>query len=330
MGRYRKIDPRVWNDARFCRFSDSAKLLWLFILTHPHMTGLGAFRASAPGLAAELGWSAEAFAEAFGEPLREGMLRYDPAASFLWVPNFLKYNTPESPNVVKSWGAQLEYLPECDLRNELAQRVVAILEGMGVAFGKALPETFAKALPNQEHLTRANRNTSSPNGIAGYEDRAGAREVPGEEEALRAVHEGEGKRNERRKPSPTMSPDGAVPSNKSEGMQCFNALRAWWSQNVREEGPLDGWPEWMALREQADYPGDAKLLPVVQEAAAGCRWRRNSAPTLKQFLKNGTWRAQALAKPSASPSKAPSATTDDMPPADTPTTTAPVSVQSRA
>ena len=30
MGRYRKIDPRIWNDEKFSLLSDKAKLLFLF------------------------------------------------------------------------------------------------------------------------------------------------------------------------------------------------------------------------------------------------------------------------------------------------------------
>ena len=31
--RYRKIDPRIWNDEKFRQFSDRAKLAFLFVLT---------------------------------------------------------------------------------------------------------------------------------------------------------------------------------------------------------------------------------------------------------------------------------------------------------
>ena len=46
MGKYRKVDPKIWNDEKFRELSDSAKLLFLFLLTHPHMTPLGAMRAT--------------------------------------------------------------------------------------------------------------------------------------------------------------------------------------------------------------------------------------------------------------------------------------------
>ena len=74
MGRYRKIDPRIWNDEKFRSLSDRGKLAFFFVLTHPHMTPIGAMRASIPGMAAEIGWPEKAFREAFREALSKGML----------------------------------------------------------------------------------------------------------------------------------------------------------------------------------------------------------------------------------------------------------------
>lgn len=46
--KYRKISPCIWNDAKVRELSDKGKLALLFLLTHPHMTPLGAIRANAP------------------------------------------------------------------------------------------------------------------------------------------------------------------------------------------------------------------------------------------------------------------------------------------
>jgi hypothetical protein len=150
MGKYRKVDPRIWNDKKFNKLSDRGKLAFFFILTHPHMTALGAMRASIPGLASEIGWTEKAFREAFKEALAKGMLKHDKKASFVWLPNFLKYNKPESPNVIKSWVASLDYLPECRLKSELIQQVKDFMKALPKAFGEALPEAFRKTMPNHE------------------------------------------------------------------------------------------------------------------------------------------------------------------------------------
>ncbi len=150
MARYRKIACQMWNDERFRSLSDSGKLCFVFVLTHQNMTSIGAMRATIPGLAAELGWSPEAFQEAFREAIEKGMLQHDETAAIVIAPNFLKHNPPESPNVVKSWAGQLELLPECRLQVECVERAKVFAEGMGKGFSEALPEAFRKGMPNPE------------------------------------------------------------------------------------------------------------------------------------------------------------------------------------
>lgn len=150
MSRYRKVDPRIWNDEKFRMLSDNGKLAFFFLLTHPQQTMLGAMRATIPGLAAEIGWSEEAFREAFREALAKGMAEHDERACLVALPNFLKYNRPESPNVVKAWADALDLLPECSLKSRVIARSKAFAEGLPEAFAKALPEAFAKSMPNQE------------------------------------------------------------------------------------------------------------------------------------------------------------------------------------
>ncbi len=150
MARYRKIDPRIWNDAKFRALSDQGKLAFLFLLTHPHMTSLGAMRATPGGLAEELGWSPEAFREAFREAFAKGMAEHDEEARMIALPNFIRYNPPESPNVIKAWLGALDLLPECSLKTRVIARAKAFAEGLGEAFREALPEAFAKGMPYPE------------------------------------------------------------------------------------------------------------------------------------------------------------------------------------
>jgi hypothetical protein len=147
---YRKIDTRIWNDAKFRALDDTAKLVFFMLLTHPSMTMLGAMRATTAGLAEEMAMPLKAFREAFGQVLQQGMAEQDAAAHLIALPNFLKYNRPESPNVVKSWATALDLLPECALKTSVVARSKAFAEGMSKAFGEALPEAFRRTYPNQE------------------------------------------------------------------------------------------------------------------------------------------------------------------------------------
>jgi hypothetical protein len=146
MAKYRKIDPRIWNDAKFRDLSDDGKLLFFFLLTHPGMTSLGAMRHTVPGMAAELGWTTEGFAKPFAEALSKGLVKHDERAAFVWLPNFIKYNQPDNPNVVKAWDSAVDMLPECDMLNELLQHVREFLKRLPEGFRKP----FRKGLANQE------------------------------------------------------------------------------------------------------------------------------------------------------------------------------------
>ncbi len=169
MAKYRKVDPRIWNDRKFNALSVNGKLAFLFLLTHPHMTALGAMRATIPGLVAELdGVGEKAFREAFDK----GMAKCDEKACFLWLPRFLKYNPPESPNVVVAWSKALDLLPECPLKSELIQQVKGYAEGLSEGFRKALPKDFAKSMPiqEQEQEQEQDKHTSTTvGGLNGYQ-----------------------------------------------------------------------------------------------------------------------------------------------------------------
>ena len=154
MSRYRKIDVRIWNDEKFCQMSDEGKLCFIFVMTHPNMTPLGAMRATLGGLAEELGWSSEAFRKAFGEALSKGMAEHDPKAHFVGLPNFVKYNQPENPNVIKAWAKCLDLIPECRLKTKAIQRAASFVnmgsKAFHEAFAKAFGEDFAKGMGKQE------------------------------------------------------------------------------------------------------------------------------------------------------------------------------------
>lgn len=150
MARYRKIDTRIWNDQKFNELSNDGKLAFFLLLTHPHLTSLGAMRASIPGLASELHWPLDRLKKALAEGFLKKMVYYDETASFIWLPNFLKYNQPESPNVVRSWEQSLDYLPECPLKTALITHINHFMESLSDTFKEALPKAFDKGMPNQE------------------------------------------------------------------------------------------------------------------------------------------------------------------------------------
>ena len=52
--RYRKVALVIWQDEKFRAFTDDGKLAFLFLLTHPAMTSVGAMRATVAAISAFL------------------------------------------------------------------------------------------------------------------------------------------------------------------------------------------------------------------------------------------------------------------------------------
>jgi hypothetical protein len=206
MAIYRKIDCRISNDKKFRELSVEGKLAWYTILSRRDLAPIGAFKASFESLAIEQRGNEylnkgfeKAFGEAFLEALYElsskGLIKYDPEAFLIYVPNFLRFNFPENPNVVKSWNSVLDSLPECDLTNyALAKSTEIILNSQKDSFFKALPKEFVEAFEKgygkgfqedfgkglakqeqeqeQEHIRKENTKEKNPPTTSGLENQS--------------------------------------------------------------------------------------------------------------------------------------------------------------
>lgn len=157
MARYRKIDPRIWNDAKFCSFSERGKLLFFYVLTHPNMTMIGMLRATPEGLFSELGFDASACQADWQAVCEAGVVQVA-KQGLIRLPNFLKYNEPESPSVVKSWASCFDLLPECDLLNDAKRDIESYLIQKGKSWIAAYRGT--KKQPNGQAGRQAAKQTA--------------------------------------------------------------------------------------------------------------------------------------------------------------------------
>lgn len=147
-GRFRKVEVRTWGDEKFRALTPipaCGQGLWLYLITGPHTGPIpGLFRAGRAGMAEELGWELEAFDEAFAEVFAQGMVKADFKARVMWIPKALQHNTPESPNVVRSWSAEFDLIPECDLKREAYEGLRNAVSAVGPAFLTAFDEVIRK------------------------------------------------------------------------------------------------------------------------------------------------------------------------------------------
>ena len=164
MSVYRKVDPRVHADRKYRGLSDSGKLLFLTLLTHSGMTALGALQTTAAGLAEEMGWDVAQLKKAMSELTRAGLVQHDNPGRLVWLPNFLRYNQPENPNVVIGWGKAFEKLPDSRLLNAIAASAEAATLGRKetffLALSKGLLQASGKGPGNRSKNGSANRTAN--------------------------------------------------------------------------------------------------------------------------------------------------------------------------
>jgi hypothetical protein len=156
--RYRRISTRMWGDEKFRRLSKpkpNGQSLWQFLLTGPQTKTIpGLFSMGPAGLAELLDWPLGGFRKAWGELEQLGMVRADWTSRLVWIPNAIRHNPPESPNVIRGWRATLADMPECSLKAEAIAELRSECQAFGEGFAKAFDEALAaprrKPSPNQE------------------------------------------------------------------------------------------------------------------------------------------------------------------------------------
>lgn len=150
--RYRRISTRLWGDERFCALSKpkpNGQSLWIFLLTGPHTGPVpGLFSAGEAALAEVLGWPLAAFRRCWRELEQRGLVHADWRARVVWLPNAVRHNSPESPNVVRSWRAAIDDIPESALKGDALQSLQAFAEGLGEPYAKAFAEASGEKHPH--------------------------------------------------------------------------------------------------------------------------------------------------------------------------------------
>lgn len=179
--RYRRVLCRMHSDAKFQALSrpqPNGQSLWIYLITGPHTTSVpGLFMAGEAQLSEALQWPVSGFRKAWSEIERLAMGRADWKARVVWLPNAIRHNAPENPNVVKGWSASLDEIPECALKHEAMEDLRQFLRALGEGFLKPFPKPFHHTLyvglANQEQEQEQDQeNTPLPPARGGRLTRA--------------------------------------------------------------------------------------------------------------------------------------------------------------
>ncbi len=148
MSRYRKIETKMWGDTKFRSFPQNTQYLWIYLLTNPETTSLpGLYSCGKMAMVESLGWTMKSFLESFEDLSRNDMAKADWDARLIWIPKAIIYNRPQNPNVVKSWSAHWNDLPECPLKVDAYQALKIKMESLGESYLKSFLESFGESIP---------------------------------------------------------------------------------------------------------------------------------------------------------------------------------------
>jgi hypothetical protein len=211
--RYRKIEIRMWADQKFRKLSPmppSGQSLWFYLLSGPH-TGIipGLSKARRVTIADELAWTPEDFDAAFKEIASQQMAEADWQAGVVWIPNAIKCNPPQSPNVITAWRKEWPLIPECDLKTKA-------LEAMRLAVSELVQN-------HQAYCLRFNSEFAKPSGkpSAKPSRKPSAKTMSNQEQFLISQEWTQKKRQYQRRPLPILlSLTGFLPKRGTVLWRC--------------------------------------------------------------------------------------------------------------
>ena len=308
MAIYRKIDCRISNDKKFRELSVEGKLAWYTILSRRDLAPIGAFKASFESLAIEQRGNeylneglqkglpkafSEVFIQALNELLSKGLIKYDSESFLIYVPNFLNYNFPENPNVVKSWNSALDSLPECDLTNHaLAKSSEIILNSQRDSFIKALPKEFVEAyqkgftkdLPKGftkdfgKGMPKQEQEQEQEQDIYAHTEAKDEKTTLATDSQGRTIHESEEKlsapeQTEVVETAPTSSKPESVEKHQSRGVATKTQTSVVKPNDVSNEL----WDDFLNHRKQKKAPVTDRVISLIRNEAKNAGWTLEEA-----------------------------------------------------
>lgn len=156
MREYGQVQSAFWQSPDAQSWSDTGKLLALYLLTGPHANGVGCYRLPDGYVMADLGWSQERVSKGFDELSAKGFAnRFD---GVVFIPNFLRWNRIANGNIAKARFAEFEALPKGIAKSLAARAMLEFCTFLEPAHERVL-ETVCETLPEGY----ANQNPTQPN-----------------------------------------------------------------------------------------------------------------------------------------------------------------------
>jgi hypothetical protein len=158
--RYRRVRVRLWSEPKFKERDHPTRLVVLYLLSGPQTSAVGLYRLSVSSAAEDLAMPVSQFRRRFEAVLKEFKWCYESSSGLLWIPEWAQENTPQNPNIARSWRSAFDEIPESSLKAEAIAATFDHLQSKGTPFAKAFGDPFSKSVG--ESFRNDSGNTPDP------------------------------------------------------------------------------------------------------------------------------------------------------------------------
>ncbi len=167
--RFRKVDPRTWDDEGFFSLPPPAKLLAIYIIT-AQSNRCGLFVYSHARAQEHVGINRDSYPIAFGKVCHTFNWTYHEASRTMYIPSWWKYNAPENAKHLKGCLTDLHDLPATPLLETFwkntthlpTHSIQAFEEAARIAMGIAMPYQEQEQEQEQEQKSRKRKAAAPP------------------------------------------------------------------------------------------------------------------------------------------------------------------------
>lgn len=106
-----RIRSQFWDDEDLKACAPATKMLALYLLTSNHTNAIGCFRLPAAYILSDTNLDVETLETALAELRNVGFMKPCERVPWIWIPNYLKHNPLENPNVWRKCVKELALIP---------------------------------------------------------------------------------------------------------------------------------------------------------------------------------------------------------------------------
>ncbi len=112
MRKYGKIETAFWHNPKVRGLSESARLLYLYMISCPHGNSLGCFVLPDGYISADLEWDQEQVSKHVSELVSSGLIQQSETSSLIRIVGWFGHNTIENQKVAMAANDILKTLPK--------------------------------------------------------------------------------------------------------------------------------------------------------------------------------------------------------------------------